>query len=105
MSLPSAFQGDTYLIPSIAAVVLGGTSLFGGAGNLAATVIAAVFLTQLQQLVLTTGASVGVQFLFQGGAIIVGVGVYSLRLNRLTGLLRKLGAQGPTPRIAGGPTA
>lgn len=105
MSLPSAFQGDTYLIPSIAAVVLGGTSLFGGAGNLAATVIAAVFLTQLQQLVLTTGASVGVQFLFQGGAIIVGVGVYSLRLNRLTGLLRKLGAQGPAPRIAGGPTA
>ena len=92
MSLPSSFQGDTYLMPSIAAVVLGGTSLFGGRGNLAATVIAALFLTQLQQLVLTTGLSVGVQFLFQGGAIIVGVAVYSLNLSKLTELFRGRGA-------------
>jgi ribose transport system permease protein len=101
MSLPSAFQGDTYLIPSIAAVVLGGTSLFGGSGNLVATVIAALFLTQLQQLVLTTGASVGAQFLFQGGAIIVGVGVYSLRLNELTGLLLRLGGRDLAREAAG----
>ena len=102
MQLPSAFQGDAYLMPSIAAVVLGGTSLFGGTGNLAATVIAALFLTQLQQLVLTTDSSVGVQYLFQGGAIVVGVGVYSLKLNRLTGLLRTLGPRGPAPRLASG---
>ena len=68
-------------MPSIAAVVLGGTSLFGGVGNLAATAIAALFLTQLQQLVLTTDAGVGVQFLFQGGAIVVGVGIYSVKWN------------------------
>jgi ribose transport system permease protein len=86
MSQPSAFQGDGYLMPSIAAVVLGGTSLFGGRGNLLATIIAAVFLTQLQQLVLTTGLSAGVQDLFQGGAIIVGVGVYSLNLKGLATL-------------------
>lgn len=78
MTLPSAFQGDSYLMPSIAAVVIGGTSLFGGRGNLAATVIAVLFLTQLQQLVLTTGSSIGVQYLFQGAAIILGVGVYSV---------------------------
>lgn len=102
MTLPSSFQGDTYLMASIAAVVIGGTSLAGGTGNLAATVIAAVFLTQLQQLVLTTGLSVGVQYLFQGGAIIVGVGVYSLKLNKLTGLLRKLGAREVAPAGAGG---
>ena len=100
--LPSAFQGDSYLMPSIAAVVLGGTSLFGGTGNLPATVIAALFLTQLQQLVLTTGSSVGVQFLFQGGAIVVGVGVYSLKLNRLAGWLRRLGQRGLAPKGAGG---
>lgn len=105
MSLPSAFQGDTYLMPSIAAVVLGGTSLFGGRGNLAATVIAALFLTQLQQLVLTSGSSVGVQFLFQGGAIIVGVAVYSLQWNTLTGLLRTMGERGPAPRSASGSSA
>jgi ribose transport system permease protein len=90
MQLPSAFQGDSYLMPSIAAAVLGGTSLFGGKGNLLATVVAALFLTQLQQLVLTTGSSTGVQYLFQGGAIIVGVGVYSIRMTSFRRLLRKL---------------
>jgi ribose transport system permease protein len=89
MKLPSAFQGDTYLMPSIAAVVIGGTSLFGGAGNLTATVIAALFLTQLQQLVLTTGLSVGVQYLFQGAAIVVGVGVYSIKLTWLMRWFRR----------------
>ncbi len=97
MTLPSAFQGDTYLMPSIAAVVIGGTSLFGGTGNLAASAIAALFLTQLQQLVLTTGSSVGVQYLFQGGAIIIGVGVYSLRLSSLKALFRRSGARGSPP--------
>ncbi len=93
MQLPSAFQGDSYLMPSIAAVVLGGTSLFGGKGNLVAAAIAALFLTQLQQLVLTTGSSVGVQYLFQGGAIIVGVGVYSVKWNQLRGLLHRFGGR------------
>jgi ribose transport system permease protein len=89
MTQPSAFQGDGYLMPSIAAVVIGGTSLFGGRGNLLATVVAAIFLTQLQQLVLTTGLSAGVQYLFQGAAIIVGVGVYSLRIGGLARLFRR----------------
>jgi ribose transport system permease protein len=83
MTLPSAFQGDAYLMPTIAAVVIGGTSLLGGKGNLAASVIAAIFLTQLQQLVLTTGSIVGVQYLFQGAAIIVGVGMYSVDWKRV----------------------
>jgi ribose transport system permease protein len=90
IQMPSAFQGDTYLMPSIAAVVIGGTSLFGGKGNIGATVVAAIFLTQLQQLVLITGASIGVQYLFQGGAIVVGVGVYSIKLNTLSGTIRRL---------------
>ncbi len=102
MQLPSAFQGDSYLMPSIAAVVLGGTSLFGGTGNLVATVVAALFLTQLQQLVLTTGSSVGVQFLFQGGAIIVGVGVYSVKFDRLKDLLRRHSRQRLPPGTASG---
>ena len=83
MQLPSPQQGDVYLMPSIAAVVLGGTSLFGGRGNLAATAIAALFLTQLQQLVLTTGSSTGVQYLFQGAAILIGVGVYGVNFRGL----------------------
>lgn len=99
MQLPSAFQGDIYLMPSIAAAVLGGTSLFGGKGNLAASLIAALFLTQLQQLVLITGSSVGVQYLFQGGAIIVGVGVYSVKFTDLKTSLRRLAGIGLNPGV------
>jgi hypothetical protein len=66
------------------------------------TLIAAFFLTQLQQLVLTTDSSIGVQFLFQGGAIIVGVAVYTLKLSNLTGLLRMSGGSDLTAGHAGG---
>ncbi len=88
MTLPSSFQGDSYLMPSIASVVIGGTSLFGGVGNLAASAIAALFLTELQQLVLTTGSSIGVQYLFQGAVIVVGVGIYSVNWKMIGSLLR-----------------
>lgn len=76
---PSAFQGDSYLLPSVAAVVLGGTSLFGGVGSVVASAAGALFLTQLQQLVLTTGANSGVQYLIEAGAIAGGVALNSLR--------------------------
>jgi ribose transport system permease protein len=90
MQTPSSQQGDAYLMPSIAATVLGGTSLFGGKGNLIATVVAAVFLTQLQQLVLTTGASVGIQYLFQGTTILIGVAVYGTNFRALYDRLKVL---------------
>ena len=38
---PTAFQGDSLLLPSVAVVVLGGTSLLGGRGFPVSTVVAA----------------------------------------------------------------
>jgi ribose transport system permease protein len=102
MTLPSPFQGDTYLMPSIASVVIGGTSLFGGVGNLAASAIAALFLTQLQQLVLTTGSSIGVQYLFQGAVIVVGVGVYSVNWKMIGAFFEILTAK--TQSVPTGPS-
>ena len=70
---PGLSVGDTYLLPSIAAVVLGGTSLAGGGGSVVATAAGALFLTQLQQVVFGAGAPASVQLLIQGGAIGVGM--------------------------------
>jgi ribose transport system permease protein len=75
---PSAFQGNSYLLPSVAGVVLGGTSLLGGVGSVIATAGGALFLTQLQQLILTTDLSAGVSLLVQAAAIAVGVAIHSL---------------------------
>jgi ribose transport system permease protein len=76
---PSAFQGDFYLLPTVAAVVLGGTSLLGGRGNLVATAIAALFLQQLQQFVLALGVNnFGVKTLVQAAALTLGVALYTI---------------------------
>jgi len=78
VTTPSITSGDAYLLPTVAAVVLGGTSLLGGVGSVAATAVAALFLTQLDQFVLATGASSAVQNLVQAVALVVGIGAYSV---------------------------
>lgn len=75
---PTAFQGDAYLLPSVAAVVLGGTSLRGGRGYLVATAVAALFLSQLDQFVLALGVSFAIRTLVEAAALTVGVALYSL---------------------------
>jgi ribose transport system permease protein len=83
---PSAFQGDSYLLPSVAAVVLGGTSLLGGRGDVIATAVAALFLSQLDQVVLITGVNSAVQNLIEAAALAAGVAIYGIRWSRLRGL-------------------
>jgi ribose transport system permease protein len=83
VSTPSAFQGDSYLLPSVAAVVLGGTSLLGGRGDVAASAVAALFLTQLDQLLLTSGVSNALQSLVQAFALVVGIAIYSVPWGRV----------------------
>jgi len=75
---PTAYQGDSYLLASVAAVVLGGTSLLGGRGDLVATALAALFLTQLSQFVLALGVTFAVQTLVQAAALAIGVALYTI---------------------------
>lgn len=75
---PTAFQGDAYLLPAVAVVVLGGTSLLGGRGFPASTVVAALFLSQLDQFVLALGVPFAVQTLVQAAALAGGVALYTV---------------------------
>jgi ribose transport system permease protein len=43
-------MGDPYLLPAIAAVVLGGTSILGGRGNYLGTVAGVILITLLQSI-------------------------------------------------------
>lgn len=76
---PTAFQGDPLLLPSVAVVVLGGTSLLGGRGFPISTVLAAFFLNQLSQFALAVGVPFSAQTIIQALALGFGIGVYSLR--------------------------
>ena len=96
VSQPDPFQGDAYLLPSVAAVALGGTSLLGGVGSVVASAMGALFLSQLQQFVLATGASTAVQNLVQAGALALAVTIYGVRLR--PHLLRRLRARPPAGR-------
>jgi ribose transport system permease protein len=93
---PTSHEGDNYLLPSVAAVVLGGTSLLGGRGNLVATAVAALFLTQLDQAVLALGVTYATRTLVQAGALAVGVALYTVNWRAAT---RRLRARRP-PSIA-----
>lgn len=83
---PTAFQGDSLLLPSVAVVVLGGTSLLGGRGFPVATVIAAFFLNQLAQFALALGLPFSAQTIIQAFALGFGIAIYSLRWTRLRNL-------------------
>lgn len=43
-------MGDAYLLPAIAAVVLGGTSILGGSGSYLGTIVGVVIITLLQSI-------------------------------------------------------
>ena len=89
---PTAYEGNNYLLPTVAAVVLGGTSLLGGRGNLAATAVAALFLSQLDQFVLALGVTYATRTLVQAGALAVGVALYTIDWR---GLARRVVAHRP----------
>lgn len=70
IAVASNRAGNDYLLPSIAAVVLGGTPFTGGRGSVVASGVAALFVSQLSQMVLTLGASPAVQILVTALAIL-----------------------------------
>ena len=74
----SNLAGNDYLLPGIAAVVVGGTSFVGGRGSVVASGVAAIFLVQLGQMVLALGASTAVQLLVQALAIVVATAIRHL---------------------------
>jgi ribose transport system permease protein len=102
VTTPSIFSGNDYLLPTVAAVVLGGTSLLGGVGSVTATAVAALFLAQLDQFVLATGASSAVQSLVQAAALTLGIAVYSVNWMAVRLRLRPSVLTGGPPPVRSG---
>jgi len=79
VSTPNTNAGNPYLLPAIAAVVVGGTPFTGGKGSIVGTAIGALFLSQLGQLVLSLGAPSSTQLIIQ--AVVIAVAVIAQGLN------------------------
>lgn len=72
-------MGDQFVLPAIAAVVLGGTSIFGGSGGYGGTVIGTLFLTVLTTILAIVNFSAGVRDIIYGLVIVA-----ALLLSRLS---------------------
>jgi ribose transport system permease protein len=67
---------DQYMLPSIAAVVIGGTTLAGGVGGYAGTAVGAVVLTVLQSLLTTIRMDAAQRQIVLGVVLIVLLSAY-----------------------------
>jgi ribose transport system permease protein len=85
------YLGTEYLLTSITAVVIGGTSLSGGRGSVVATAAGAILLVQLGQLTLSLGAPESTQLFVTAGALVLAVSLRHLR----PGSLRRASAHPP----------
>ena len=77
---PTLDVGNAYLLAPIAAAVLGGTAMSGGIGSMISVAGAALFLTQLGQILKMMGIATASQLIFQGLAIAVGMGLSQIRI-------------------------
>ncbi len=75
--------GDSYTLNSVAAVVLGGTSLVGGAGSVAGTIAGALILRTIGSLMFFAGINPMAQPLFEGAVLLAAVALGALRLLKI----------------------
>jgi ribose transport system permease protein len=80
-NVASVTLADSYVLPSVAAAVIGGTSIMGGRGGFGGTIVGALILTVITSLLNSLGYPEAVrQVLF--GAIIVGVAAAYTRVTQ-----------------------
>jgi ribose transport system permease protein len=66
-----------FLLPSVAAVVIGGTSIFGGVGGYAGTILGALILTVLDSLLTIVNASQAARQILYGLIILALAAIYA----------------------------
>ena len=69
-------QTNAYLLPSVAAAVIGGTSILGGSGGYTGTILGALILTVLGRLLLSLDTSEAVRQVLYGLIVLVLAWVY-----------------------------
>jgi ribose transport system permease protein len=73
-------MGDQFVLPSIAAVVLGGTSILGGRGGYGGTVVGVIFITLLTTVLIIENLSPGIRNIVFG--VVVLAALFSYRFVR-----------------------
>jgi ribose transport system permease protein len=77
----SVSLADTYVLPSVAAAVIGGTSIMGGRGGFSGTIVGALILTVLTALLTVLGLPEATRQVVFGSIIVIVAAAYT----RVTG--------------------
>ncbi|WP_313685769.1 ABC transporter permease [Pantoea sp.] len=85
-------MGDPYLLPSIAAVVVGGSSILGGKGTFIGTLAGSLFLTTVDSVIAATGLDQGWRLIVSGLIILLALLFQSSSINSILILSKKIGA-------------
>jgi ribose transport system permease protein len=80
-NVASVTLADSYVLPSLAAAVIGGTSIMGGRGGYGGTIVGALILTVLGALLTSLGYPEAVRQVLYGAIIVVVAAAYT----RVTG--------------------
>jgi ribose transport system permease protein len=76
-NVASVNLADTYVLPSVAAAVIGGTSIMGGRGGYAGAIVGALILTLLASLLGTLGLPEAVRQIVFGSIIVAVAAIYA----------------------------
>jgi ribose transport system ATP-binding protein len=76
--------GTQFTLSSIAAVVVGGTSVFGGRGTAVGTLLGAILLVLLQDVLNQLHVTAYYQYIWTGGLLLIAVALYSIYESRKT---------------------
>ena len=80
-NVASVTLADSYVLPSVAAAVIGGTSIMGGRGGYGGTIVGALILTVLSALLSSLGYPEAVRQVLYGAIIVIVAAAYT----RVTG--------------------
>jgi len=80
----NAEAGAAHMLNSIAAVVIGGASLYGGTGNISGTLIGALIIGTLQTGLVILGVQPFYQYIAIGAVIVLGVLFDQLSHNKIS---------------------
>lgn len=66
-------MGDAYLLPTVAAVILGGASILGGSGSFINTFCGVLFLSTVESVIAATGLDQGWRLIISGTIIVLAI--------------------------------
>jgi ribose/xylose/arabinose/galactoside ABC-type transport system permease subunit len=75
-------SGSQFTLASITAVVVGGTSIFGGRGTMIGTLLGAVFVVLMQNSLNQLHVTAYYQYIWTGALMLLAVATYSIPVGR-----------------------